>query len=206
MFADSWCRDYFLVLASCAIYTALAGCNASTDAPPRAALDPKSPPREDANQPADRIAQLDAFGRSGDRAHMPAIIDALDDESVQVRAAAALAARRLVGSAIPFRADASAEKRAREIDAYRRLWQRAEETNTEYLIDLVPVLLDDMESDDPQEREQAVRDVVLLTGVTFGYRGDQPPEIRQALLERHRKLWSAWNNPGNTILDGKRRP
>ena len=185
----------------------LVGCHQGADlnSDPNASVDSVLSPEEMAavDQRTERVYN---FARSNERAHMPAIIDAMDDESLEVRRAALYAAEQMVGGAIPFRANDSPERRARHIDAYHRLWQRAEETNTEHLIDLVPELLDEMEGNDPEQREQAIRDVVLLTGITFGFRADQPPDIRQAFVDEHRKLWSAWSESDNPMLELKRHP
>ena len=188
----------------------LAGCGRSSSdqaEADQAALIPVHEGGRDNNDlPGDRISRMYDLAHNGDRSGMPEVIECLNDESMEVRRTAAWAATHLVGRGVPFRADGSPERRAREIDAYRRLWARAEETNTEFLIDLVPVLLEDMESSDSKQREQAVRDVVLLTGVTFGFRGDQSPDVRRSRLNLHRQLWSEWSQPDNPILEAKRRP
>lgn len=189
-----------LGVAACLFHAAIVGCGSAANSAAQTSA------RTNTDEPADRVTQVVAMGRSGDRNHMNAVIGALSDESIDVRRAAATAAKRLVGGAIPFRADGSADYRARQVDAYERLWQRAQETDTDYLIDLVPVIIEDLENEDEQVRELAARDIVVLTGVTYGLRADQSPEIRRAIAKHYRDLWTAWNEPGSPILELKRHP
>ena len=167
---------------------------------------PAMPVRTELNQPADRIADIVAVDDWRDRAKFETVLVGLDDADENVRRAAARQAERLVGKAIPYHSFWPAERRTAAIDAYRRLAALAQQHHKSYLIDLVPVLLDRIETGSAEDRQQTIDDTVLLTGVTFGLRADDTPDVLQARIAMYRQVWALWNQPGNQVLDRKRHP
>jgi len=137
---------------------------------------------------------------------MPEVMDDMESPSPSVRQQAQDRASETVGAGVNFRPHDDAQRRAAEVERYRRLYQLARDHDQRYLIDLVPVLLQRMDDDDLAVRRLAGQDVVQLTGVSYGYRADAPLAERRAAIEKHREEWQQWNSPGSRVLEFKRHP
>lgn len=76
-----------------------------------------------AKEPAIRSAVINGLGRLNDLSSMPELLDAMEDESPQVRGRAGAAVRRLAAMDFHFRAHGDPSERAKAVAAYRRFWK-----------------------------------------------------------------------------------
>ena len=77
----------------------------------------------ESKNPAVRIAGMAGLAGIWDYECMPAMLDLLEDESAQIRGAAAVAIFKLIGTGRDFRADDPPEKRKKEVARIREFWK-----------------------------------------------------------------------------------
>ncbi len=156
--------------------------------------------------PAQRAEKISRLGNEATIEDAPTLIDALEDNSPEVRAAAVKAAEKVLGAGIAYRAFDPPDERRAAVDRYRRLFALAQENGVSHIIDTVPLLMDQLEDEDVSVRRQAYEDIKQLTGAGFRFVADGPADERQQVVERYRHLWQLWNQPGNEILERLRDP
>lgn len=76
--------------------------------------------------PEVRAAAAQGLGRTRDIDSLPALIDAMEDESPLVRGRAGAAVKQIVGLDYEFRALDPPEERQKAVDFYRKFWKEAQ--------------------------------------------------------------------------------
>jgi hypothetical protein len=181
------------------LLAAAIGCGSSADSSSNL---PGSSPSRVTGSEDERIEQLEQLADSGEFSSAPQAFDALENESSEVRVAAIKAAEKLVGRGVRIRPYDPPERRREAVDAYRRLHALADQTGVTRVIDTVPALIDQLEDEDEQVRQQAYDDLRRITGWSFPFRADQ----RASAAADYREMWEMWNSPGDITLELLRDP
>ena len=195
-----------LIMGTLLILAGCGGCGESASRPVlsrEVALEVAIDPDHAAGKRALGVQRL---GELRDFESMPIVIDAMDDESRQVRESAANAAREIVGAGIKFRSYDPPEKRQVEMQAVRRLYDLAQQNGKRYFVDLVPILLERMNDPSQEIRCHAGEDIVRLLGIVFDYRCDAPAAERAAAIARYREAWQEWQDADVDVMEMKRHP
>jgi HEAT repeat protein len=182
------------------LFSALSGC--SSDANSRDVRSDAGP----SETPVERAEHLRQLGKQRKFESAPILIDALQDESPEVRKAAIEATENVIGSGVQVNAYDPPAKRQEALDRYRRLYQLAKDTGVSHVVDTIPALLEQMEDESEDVRRRAYEDIKQLTGTGLRFRADAPQSERRQVIERYRSLWRGWNQPGSKELERKRDP
>ncbi|MCE9524734.1 MAG: HEAT repeat domain-containing protein [Planctomycetales bacterium] len=156
--------------------------------------------------PIRRAAAVRELGRRKDIDSMPTVITVLQDSVPEVRREAYEAAKQIVGLGVRFRDYDPPAKRESAVAAYGRLYKLGRQHNIRFFVDLIPVLLDHMDSEDPAVRQTAGADVVRLLETDFGFQSTAPRPQRLQAIALYRREWAGWSAPGSRMLEIRRDP